>query len=45
MFGSSQDAFPEVWEWSGAPTGSPEVVGRPSRMCGSGRVTLTDVQE
>ena len=44
MSGSGRKALPDVWEWSGGPPGSPEVVGRPSwvvgmpsRMSGRGR--------
>ena len=65
MTGSSRNALPDVWEWSGGPPRCPscwkalpgvrecskgpprraEVVGRPSRMSGSGRVADPDVQE
>ena len=52
MSGSSLEALPDIWQWSGgppkcskAPTGSPVVVGWPSQMSGSGREALTDVQE
>ena len=45
MSGSSREALQDVWEWSGCPSGCTAVVGRPSRLSGSGRATLTDVQE
>ena len=45
MSGSGREALPNVQEWSGVPLGSPEVVGRPSRMYGSGQDALPDVQE
>ena len=52
MSGSSQEAFPDIREWSEGPPEFPRVVGktsrvigRPSRMCGSGRETLSDVRE
>ena len=38
-------ALPDVWEWSGGPSGCLGVVGRPSRMSGSVRGALPDVQE
>ena len=37
MFGSVREALPYVREWTGGPLRSLEVVGRPSRMSGSGR--------
>ena len=37
MYGSGQEAFPDVQERSGGPTECLGVVGRPSRMSGSGR--------
>ena len=44
---SGQKALVDVWEWSGNPPGypggpleCPRVVGRPSRMSGSGRQAL-----
>ena len=36
------EALPDEWEWSGGPPGCPGVVGRPSRMSGSGREALPD---
>ena len=39
------EALPDVRECSGVPPGCPGVVGRPSRMSGSGRETLLDVRE
>ena len=52
MSGSGREALSHVQEWSGGPSGSSGVVGRPSRMCGrpsrltgSGRVFLSDVRE
>ena len=35
----------DVWEWSGGTPGSPGVVGRTSRMSGSGWEALPDVRE
>ena len=37
------ETFPEVWNWSGDPSGGPEAVGRPSRRFGSARETLPEV--
>ena len=37
-----QEVLPEVWEWLGVPPGCPGVVGRPSRMSGSGWASLLD---
>ena len=55
MSGSGRGTLPDVWAWSGYLPGCPDVVGRPSRMCGSGgrpsqmsgsgREALPDVQE
>ena len=45
MSGSGWEAFPNVREWSGSPPGCPAVVGRPSRLTGSGREALPDDQE
>ena len=38
-------AFPDVQEWLGGPPGCPGVVGRPSRMSGSGREALPNVRK
>ena len=50
MTGSVCEALPDVQEWLGSPpgssgalTGCPVVVGRPSRMSGSSRETLPNV--
>ena len=40
-----REALPDVWEWSRDPPGCPVVVGRPLRMSGRGKETLSDVQE
>ena len=45
MSWNGQEALPHVLEWSGNPPECPGVVGRPSRMSGSGRETLLDVRE
>ena len=45
MSGSCQEALPVVREWSGSPLECPVVVGRPSWMFGSCRVSLLDVRE
>ena len=52
MSGRGRDVLPDVLEWSGGPPGCPGVVerpspvfGRPSRMSGSSRETLTEVRE
>ena len=37
MIETDWESLPDVREWSGSPTGCPGVVGRPSRMSGSGR--------
>ena len=37
MFGSGREALLDIREWSGGPPGCPGVVGRSSRMSGSGR--------
>ena len=42
---SGREALEDVLEWLGGPPGCPGVVGRPSRMSGSGREALPDVQE
>ena len=36
MSGSGREALPDVREWLGGPSGCPEVIGRHSRMSGSG---------
>ena len=43
MSGSCWEALQDVREWSEGPPGFPGVVGRPSRMSGSGREILPDV--
>ena len=45
IFGSGQEALPEVREWFEGPPGFPEVVERPSQMSESGQESLPDVQE
>ena len=45
MSGSSRDALPDVWQWSGGPSGRQGVVGRPSQMSGRGREAFPDVRE
>ena len=44
MYGSGQEALPDVLEWSGGFPGCPGVVKRPSRMSGSGRESLPNVR-
>ena len=44
MFGSDQKAIPDFREWSGGHPECPVVVGRPSRMSGSGQDALPDVR-
>ena len=39
------EALTNIWEWSGGPPGCSKLVGRPSRMFGSGRETLPNVPE
>ena len=45
MSESGRDALLDVREWSGGPTGYPEVVGTPSQMSESGRESLQAVWE
>ena len=52
MSGSCLEALPKVWEslpnvreLSGGPPGCSGVVGRPSRLFGSGRETLLNVRD
>ena len=45
MSGSGQEAISNDWEWSGVPSECPGVIGRPFRMIGSGRETLTNVRK
>ena len=45
MSGSDRETLLEVQEWSGGPHGCPGMVGRPSRMSGSGRETVRYVWE
>ena len=40
-----REVLPNVREWSEGPAGCPGVVRMPSRMTGSGRETLPDVQK
>ena len=40
-----QEAFPNVWEWSGDLPGSSGVVRSPSRRSESGQKALPDVRE
>ena len=40
MSRSSQEALPDVREWSGGPLGCLGVVRSPPRMCGTGREAL-----
>ena len=42
MSGSGREALQDVWEWSGGPPVCPVVVGRSSRMSGSGREALLE---
>ena len=35
-----QESLLDIRKWSGGPPGCPRVVGRPTRMSGSGRKTL-----
>ena len=41
----SQKTHPDVQEWLGSPPKSQGVVGRPTRMSGSGREAILDVRE
>ena len=43
--GSGREVLKDIREWSGGPTGYPEVVGMPSRISRSGRDTLPNVPE
>ena len=55
MSGSGRETLPDVWEWSGGPSGCPRVVGgpprypgvvgKPFRMSGSGQEALPDIRE
>ena len=45
MSGSYRKSFPNVWECSGAHPGYQGVIGRPSRMSGSGREAIWDIRE
>ena len=45
MSGSIWESLPFVREWSGGHSGCPEVLGRPSRMSGSGRETIPDLRK
>ena len=45
MYGCGREALPHILEWSGGPPGCPGVVGRPSRLSGSGRKSLTGGRE
>ena len=45
MSRSGREAHPDVRERVGSPLGCPEVVGWPSRMCGSGLEALPNVWE
>ena len=42
--GRGREAHPDVWEWPGDPPKCPGVIGRPSRMSGSGREALLDIR-
>ena len=45
MPGKGWEALSYLQEWSVGPPGCPGMVGRPSRISGSGRETLLDVRE
>ena len=45
MFGMCREALPDVRECSGGPPVYPVVVGRPSRMSGSGLGALLNVRK
>ena len=45
MSGSFWESLSFVREWSGGHSGCPEVLGRPSRMSGSGRETIPDFRK
>ena len=45
MSGSGRESLLDVRELSGVPDRCPRVVGRPSRMSGSGQKTLPNVRE
>ena len=45
MSTSGQETPPNIWQWSGGPTGSPGVVERPSRVSESSRESLQEVRE
>ena len=45
MSRSDQEAICDVREWSGRPSGCPGLVGRPSRMTGSGLEALQHIRK
>ena len=45
MFGSVREALPDVWEWTGGPSGCPGVVGSPSWMSRSVQKAHPHAQE
>ena len=45
MSRGGREAFLNVRQWSGGPPRCPGVVGRPSRMSGSGWEVLPDVRQ
>ena len=45
MSGSGAEVLTDDREWSGVPAGCPRVIGRPSRMSGSGREDNPEVRE
>ena len=45
MSGSGGEAYPDVQEWSRAPSGHPGVVEMASRMSGRGREALPNGRE
>ena len=42
---SGPESIPNVREWLGGPSGSPRVVGKPTRITRCGRETLPDIRE
>ena len=44
IFRIGREVLLEVREWSGGPVRCPEVVGRPSRVSGSGQEALPDIR-
>ena len=45
MSRSGRETLLKVWKWLGGSLGCPGVVGRPSRLLGSGRETFLNVRD